>query len=38
HAANDAGGRENLSVMLVKVVKNLAVERGFWAKVKSLFA
>ena len=37
-AANDAGGRDNVSVMLVKVVKNFAVERGFWAKVKSLFA
>jgi len=37
-AANDAGGRDNVSVMLVKVVKSFAVERGFWAKVKSLFA
>ncbi len=37
-AANDAGGRDNVSVMLVKVAKNFAVERGFWAKVKSMFA
>jgi len=37
-AANDAGGRDNVSVMLVKVMKNFAVERGFWAKVKSMFA
>jgi serine/threonine protein phosphatase PrpC len=37
-AANDAGGRDNVSVMLVRVMKNFAVERGFWAKVKSMFA
>jgi protein phosphatase len=37
-AANDAGGRDNVSVMLVKVVKDFAVERGFWAKVKSIFS
>lgn len=36
-AANDAGGRDNVSVMLVKVMKSYAVERGFWAKVKSWF-
>ena len=36
-AANDAGGRDNISVMLVKVMKSYAVERGFWAKVKSWF-
>jgi len=37
-AANDAGGRDNVSVMLVKVLKSFSVERGFWEKVKSLFA
>jgi protein phosphatase len=37
-AANDAGGRDNVSVMLVKAVKNFAAKRGFWVKVKSLFA
>ena len=36
-AANDAGGRDNVSVMLVRVVKSFEVERGFWAKVKSRF-
>jgi serine/threonine protein phosphatase PrpC len=36
-AANDAGGRDNVSVMLVKVLKSYGVERGFWAKVKSWF-
>jgi protein phosphatase len=36
-AANDAGGRDNVSVMLVKVLKGFGVERGFWAKVKSWF-
>ena len=36
-AANDAGGRDNVSVMLVKVMKSFAVERRFWAKVKSWF-
>jgi PPM family protein phosphatase len=37
-AANDAGGRDNISVMLVKVLKPFTVERGFWAKLKSLFS
>ena len=37
-AANDAGGRDNISVMLVKVLKGFSVERGFWARLKSLFA
>jgi PPM family protein phosphatase len=37
-AANDAGGRDNVSVMLVKVLKSYPVQRGFWAKFKSLFA
>lgn len=36
-AANDAGGRDNVSVMLVYVMKSFAVERGFWATVKSWF-
>lgn len=36
-AANDAGGRDNVSVIMIKVNKSYAVERGFWAKVKSLF-
>ena len=36
-AANDAGGRDNVSVMLVRVMKNFGVERGFWARVKSWF-
>ncbi len=36
-AANDAGGRDNVSVMLVRVLKSFAVERGFWAAVKSWF-
>ena len=36
-AANDAGGRDNVSVMLVRVLKSFSVERGFWATVKSWF-
>ena len=36
-AANDAGGRDNVSVMLVRIVKTFGVERGFWARVKSWF-
>ncbi len=36
-AANDAGGRDNVSVMLVRVMKDYGVERGFWARVKSWF-
>ncbi len=36
-AANDAGGRDNVSVMLVKVLKNYGVERGFWARIKAWF-
>ena len=36
-AANDAGGRDNVSVMLVRVMKNFGVERGFWTRVKSWF-
>ncbi len=37
-AANDAGGRDNVSVMLIKVLKSFPVQRGFWAKLKSYFA
>jgi protein phosphatase len=37
-AANDAGGRDNVSVMLVKVVSAFGVERGFWARLKSWFS
>jgi PPM family protein phosphatase len=37
-AANDAGGRDNVSVMLIKVLKSYAVQRGFWAKIKAMFA
>jgi protein phosphatase len=37
-AANDAGGRDNVSVMLVRVQKDFGVERGFWAAVKSWFS
>lgn len=37
-AANDAGGRDNVSVMLVKVLKGFPVERGFWARLKAMFA
>jgi protein phosphatase len=36
-AANDAGGRDNVSVMLIKVVKDFGVQRGFWAKLRSWF-
>jgi PPM family protein phosphatase len=37
-AANDAGGRDNISVMLIHVTKSFAVERGFWARLKARFA
>ncbi len=37
-AANDAGGRDNVSVLLIKVLKGFQVERGFWAKIKAMFA
>ena len=36
-AANDAGGRDNISVMLIKVVSAFGVERGLWARIKSWF-
>ncbi|MBL8515149.1 MAG: Stp1/IreP family PP2C-type Ser/Thr phosphatase [Betaproteobacteria bacterium] len=37
-SANDAGGRDNVSVILVRINKAFPVERGFWARVKSWFA
>jgi protein phosphatase len=37
-SANDAGGRDNVSVILVRVNKAFPVERGFWARIKSWFA
>ena len=37
-AANDAGGRDNISVILVRVKSGFAVERGWWARIKSRFA
>lgn len=36
-AANDAGGRDNISVMLIKVVSGFGVERGVWARIMSWF-
>lgn len=36
-AANDAGGRDNISVILIKVLNGFPVQRGFWAKFKALF-
>ncbi len=37
-AANDAGGRDNVSVMLIKVMRDYSVERGFMARIKSWFS
>jgi protein phosphatase len=37
-SANDAGGRDNVSVILVRVNKAFPVERGWWATIKSWFA
>jgi PPM family protein phosphatase len=36
-ASNDAGGRDNISVMLVNVAKSFAIEKGFWARLKAVF-
>ena len=36
-AANDAGGRDNISVILIKVVSGFEVERGVWARIMSWF-
>jgi len=35
--ANDNGGRDNVSVILVKVKGRFAVPRGWWAKLRSWF-
>ncbi len=35
--ANDNGGRDNVSVILVKVNSSYATPRGLWAKLKSWF-
>jgi protein phosphatase len=35
--ANDNGGRDNVSVILVKVKGRFAAPRGWWAKVRSWF-
>jgi protein phosphatase len=35
--ANDNGGRDNVSVILVKIRGGYAVPRGWWAKLKSWF-
>lgn len=35
--ANDNGGRDNISVILVKVKHGFASPRGWWAKLKSWF-
>lgn len=37
-SANDNGGRDNVSVILVKVLSSFAVERGWLARLKSLFS
>lgn len=37
-AANDNGGRDNVSVILVKVLKSYAVQRGWLARLKALFS
>ena len=37
-AANDNGGRDNVSVILVKVLKSYAIQRGWLARLKALFS
>lgn len=37
-SANDNGGRDNVSVIMVKVLSSFAVERGWLARLKSLFS
>lgn len=37
-AANDNGGRDNISVILVKVLKSYGVQRGWRARLKALFS
>jgi serine/threonine protein phosphatase PrpC len=36
--ANDNGGRDNVSVILVKIKDDFAEETGWWAKVRAMFA
>ncbi len=36
-AANDAGGRDNVSVMLIKVVQSFPIRPTFWARIRSWF-
>jgi serine/threonine protein phosphatase PrpC len=36
-AANDNGGRDNISAMLIRVVESFRVPRGWLARLKSLF-
>ena len=36
-AANDAGGRDNISVMLINVVQSFSVHISFWARLRSWF-
>lgn len=36
--ANDNGGRDNVSVILVKVKGDFAEDAGFWSRVKAFFA
>jgi PPM family protein phosphatase len=36
-AANDAGGRDNISVMLIKVVQSFPVRPTVWARIRSWF-
>ncbi|MBK6637692.1 MAG: Stp1/IreP family PP2C-type Ser/Thr phosphatase [Rhodocyclaceae bacterium] len=36
--ANDNGGRDNVSVILVKIKGDFAEETGFWARVQAFFA
>jgi serine/threonine protein phosphatase PrpC len=37
-AANDNGGRDNVSVILVKILKSYAVQRGWLSRLKALFS
>jgi len=36
-AANDNGGRDNISAMLIRVAEPYGVPRGFFARIKALF-
>ena len=36
--ANDNGGRDNVSVILVKILQDFAVPAGWWAKVRTWFS